>query len=137
MDETQSWVELQVWFKVLGERELDFHGVCTAVVQDDLLSVELLVYQNIQIVLFLLNIDRHIDTPTTDLDWDGLGVVLVLKEQCEVLIDLGELHWDECELYLRAGIPIDLCGSLEGDLSKELLKDVLLRWCICLGALLD
>ena len=105
--------------------------------QDDLLSVELLIDQDIQIVLFLLDIDRHINTPTTDLDWDRLGVVLVLKEQCEVLIDLGELHWNEGELNLRAGVPIDLCGSLEGDLSKELLKDVLLRRCICLGTLLD
>ena len=100
LDVPKSWVELEVWLEVLWEEELDLHRVLGPVVQDDSLSIELLVDKDIQIVFLFLNVDGYIDALSTDGDWDWLRVVLVFEEQGEVLLDLGQFIWDEDQLYL-------------------------------------
>ena len=45
LDEAQRRVELQVGLEVLREGQLDFHSICSSVVKNDLLTVELLVDQ--------------------------------------------------------------------------------------------
>ena len=53
--------------------------------EDNALTIELVVNQNIQVVLKILNVDRNVNTLTANGDWDWLAVILVLKEQSEVL----------------------------------------------------
>ena len=53
--------------------------------EDNALTIELVVNQNIQVVLKILNVDRNVNTLTTNGDGDWLAVILVLKEQSEVL----------------------------------------------------
>lgn len=130
LNEAKRGVELQVRLEVFWERQLDFHGVGASVVENDLLSVELLVDEDVQIVLFLLNIDGHIDASAVDSDWDGLRVVLVLQEQREPLRNFSQLHRDKCELDLRAAVTVDFGCALETDLSEELFEDVGLAWLV-------
>jgi len=83
--ETERGVELKVRFEVLGEGQLDFHSIGTSVVQDDFLSVELLVDENVQVVLLLLNIDGHINASSIDGDRNRFRVILVLQEESKAL----------------------------------------------------
>jgi hypothetical protein len=46
----------------------------------------------LHVVLFLGNVDRYVNTTTFHFDWNGLGVVLVLKEEREFLMDSGQLQ---------------------------------------------
>ena len=70
--------------------------------QDDLLSIELLIDQNIQVVLLLLDIDWNINTSTRHFDWNWLSVILILEEECEVLAYCCQLKGHKCELDLSA-----------------------------------
>ena len=92
--------------------------------QDDFLSVELLIDKHVQVVLLLLNVDGHIDACTSDCNRDWLCVVLVLEEKCESLRHLSQLHRYESELDLRATVTVNLCCALEADLGEELVKDI-------------
>lgn len=47
MNISKSWVELEIWFEVFGEEKLNLHGVSRSVVQDDALTVKLLVYEHV------------------------------------------------------------------------------------------
>ena len=80
LDETECGIEFKVWFEILGEEKLNFHGVCASVVKNDLFSVELFVDQHIQIVFLFLYVDGYVNTCTTNCDGNGLCVVLILKE---------------------------------------------------------
>jgi len=93
-------------------------------VQDDLLSVELLVHKHVQVVLLFLDVDGDVDTGASDRDGDGLCVVLVLEEKREVLANLRQLHWNETELDLGAAVTVDFSGALEADLGQEFIEDV-------------
>ena len=43
LDEAECRIELKLLLEVLGERQLNFHGIGAPIVENDLLSVELLV----------------------------------------------------------------------------------------------
>ena len=60
--------------------------------QYNLLTVELVVDKHLHVVLFLGNVDRYVNTTTFHFDWNRLGVVLVLKEEREFLMDSGQLQ---------------------------------------------
>ena len=70
--------------------------------QHNLLTVELIIHEHIQIVLFFLDIDWHVYAAAFDPDGDWLRVVLVLEEEGEVLVDLGQLEWLEGKLNAGA-----------------------------------
>lgn len=70
--------------------------------KDDLLSVKLVVDKHLHVVLLLSNVDRHVNAATFDFDRDRLGVVLVLKEESELLVDGGQLYGHEGELDFGA-----------------------------------
>ena len=132
LDEAEGRIELKIGLEVLREGQLDFHSTVTSVVEDDLLSVKLFIDQNVQVVLFFFDINRHVDAGTSNSDRDGLGVVLVLKEESEFLRDISELHRDECELDFGAAVTVNLGRSLETDLSQEFVKDVCTCWHVLL-----
>ena len=96
--------------------------------QDDFLSVELFIDKHIQVVLFLLDVDRHIYASTSDCNRDWLCVVLVFEEKCESLGHLSQFHRYESELDLSATVTVNLCCAFEADLGEELVKDIGLRW---------
>jgi hypothetical protein len=66
LDVSESWVELKVWLEIFGEEKLYLHRVLGSVVQDDSLSVELLVNEDVQVVLLFLHIDGDIYALATD-----------------------------------------------------------------------
>ena len=94
--------------------------------QDDLFSVELLVNHHIHIVSFFFNVNRHIHTFTSQVQRNRLRVVLILKEQSQVLIDFGQLGWHERELNLSVRVTIDFGDSLEAYGRNEFVEDDLL-----------
>ena len=65
---------------------------------NDLLTVELLVDHHIEVVFFLVHIDWNINASTSNLEWDWLRVILVLKEESQVLVDISQFCRDESEL---------------------------------------
>ena len=85
LDKAEGRIEFEVGLEVLGESQLDFHSVSASVVQDNLLSVELFIDKNVQVVLFFLNVDRHINAVTSNSDRNRLSVVLILEEESEFL----------------------------------------------------
>ena len=66
--------------------------------QHDLFAVKLVVYKHLHVVLFLGYIDRYVHTATFYFDHYRLGVVLVLKEERELLRYGGQLDGHEREL---------------------------------------
>ena len=70
--------------------------------QDNLLSIELLIDHNIQVVLLLLDIDWNINTSTRHFDWNWLSVILILEEEGEVLAYCCQLKGHKSELDLSA-----------------------------------
>jgi hypothetical protein len=71
-------------------------------VKDNLLSVELFVNENVQVVHIFLNVDWHVDATTSNHDWDWLSVVLVFQEQSELLFDVSQFVRDKGELNAGA-----------------------------------
>lgn len=68
--------------------------------QDDPLSIELLVHKNIQIIFLFFDVDGYVNTLSTDRNWDWLSVVLVFEEQGKLLLNFGQFIWDEDQLNL-------------------------------------
>lgn len=95
---SQSRIELKVWLEILGEEELNLHRVLRPVMQDNSLSIELLVDENIEVVLFLLNKDGNIYALTSHGKWNWLCIVLIFKKDCELLEATSKLIWHECKL---------------------------------------
>lgn len=119
LNEAERRVELQIGLEVFGEGQLNLHAVRRAIIQDNFLTVELFVDQDVEVVFFLFNVDRYINTAPCNRDWDRLRVVLVLKEEGELLVDLVQLVGHKRELNLSAGVSFDLCSSFELHLGKE------------------
>jgi len=93
-------------------------------VQDNLFTVELVIYHNIHIVFFLRYIYGHVHALTEHFDGNGLAVVLIIEEQREFLPDLSQLIRYECERYLHGGVPVDVICALELNLSEKLLERI-------------
>jgi len=110
---TQSWVKLQVLLEAAREEQLDFHGLCRPVMQNNLLAIELIVDEHIQIVLLLSHIDGYIYAFTKDLNWDGLAVVLVVEEEHKILRDRAKFIGHKGESYLNRTVPIDVISPFE------------------------
>ena len=55
--------------------------------QNNSLTVELVVHQHVQVVLRVLNVDGHVHAFSTDGDGDWLTEILVFEKQSEVLSD--------------------------------------------------
>ena len=66
--------------------------------QHNLLAVKLVVDKHLHVVFFLRHVNRHVYTTTFHFDWNGFGVVLVLKEERELLLDSGQLQRHERKL---------------------------------------
>jgi len=113
LDKSERRVELKIRLKVSWEEKLDLHRIGTSIVQNDFLSVELIVHEHIQVVLFLLNIDGHIDACPLHNNRNRLSVILILEEESELLRDLCQLVWHERELDLGAGVPFNRSGPFE------------------------
>ena len=124
LDEAKCWIKLEVLLEVLRKRQLDFHSICASIVKNDFFSVELLIDKHIQVILFLLDVNGHINARTSDCNRDRLRVVLVLEEECESLRHLSQLHRYESELDFRATVTVNLCCALEADLGEELVEDI-------------
>ena len=124
MYKPKRWVELQVWLEVFRESKLNFHGVSASVVENNLLTVELLIHKHVQVVLLVLYVDGHVDTCSVYCDRDWLCVILVLEEECKPLRHFRQLHWDESELDLCATVTVNFSRALETNLRQKLLKNV-------------
>jgi len=94
-------------------------------VEDDFLSVKLIVDHHIHIVGFFLNVDWHIDTSARQMQRDRLRVVLILEEKSQLLVDFSQLGGHKCKLDLGVRIAINLSDSLEAHGRDELVKDYL------------
>ena len=81
--------------------------------KDNPLSVKLVIDDNIEVVLFLCNINWDVHAGTANRDRNWLGIVLVFKEYCEFLVDGSKLIWYKYELDFLFGISIDICCSFE------------------------
>lgn len=90
--------------------------------QDDSLSVELLVYQHVQVVLRLLHVDWNVNALPSDRDWDRVAVILVFEKECEFVIDISKFVRNESEGNFKLGVTFDLGCSLELDLCQELFE---------------
>ena len=77
---------------------MNLHGVLGPVVQDDSLSIELLIDKDVKVILILLNIDWHIYALSSHGKWDWLGVVLVLEKDGELLEATSQLIRNKCKL---------------------------------------
>jgi len=117
-------VELEVRFEVTREEKLDLHGALATVLKHNLLAVELFIHEHIHVVLWLLDVDRHVDTPSFNHDRNRLRVVLILEEQSEVLLDVAQLVRDVSELNPGLRVSFDLCSPLERHLGDEFIKDL-------------
>lgn len=62
------------------------------------LSIELFIDEDIQVVLFLLNIDWHVDTLTSHSERNWLCVILILEEDCKLLEKTCKLVRNEGKL---------------------------------------
>lgn len=62
------------------------------------LSIELFIDEDIQVVLFLLNIDWHVDTLTSHSERNWLCVILILEEDCKLLETTCKLVRNEGKL---------------------------------------
>lgn len=98
LNKSKSGIEVKVWFEIPWVNQLDLHGILSSIMQNDLLSVQLLVNQNLQIILFLVHINGHINTVTFNFNRDRFGVVLVLQKQSELLVNVAKFERDEREL---------------------------------------
>lgn len=49
--------------------------------QNDFLSVELVIHHHLHIILLFFDVNRHVDTVANDCKWDRFSVVLVLEEE--------------------------------------------------------
>ena len=119
---SQSRVELKIWLEILGEEKLDLHGVCRSVKQDNFLSVELFIDQDVQVILFFFNINRGVNALTLDGDGNRFGIVLVFEKQGKILVCSGQFVRDESHLNFCITVTFNLSCSFEGNLSQELFK---------------
>lgn len=92
--------------------------------ENDFLTVKLIVYKHIQIIFFLRNVDRDVDTFTKHFDGDRLTVILIVKEKREGLPYLTQFIGDKGKGYLHCRVTINIIGALELDLGKKLLKGI-------------
>jgi len=122
----EGGVKLKVLFEVLREEKLNLHRVLGPVVEDDPLPVELFVDEYVHVVLFFFYEDGHVYAGTGQLNWDWVRVVLVFKEDCELLLDFGELVRDECQLDFGFRVSLDLSCPFELDLGEKLFEFYLL-----------
>ena len=81
--------------------------------QDNFLSVGLFVDKHIQIVFFILHIDRDIDTGATNSDRNGFCVILIFKEEGEVLCHCCQFQGHKCKLNLGCGVTVDFSCAFE------------------------
>lgn len=90
--------------------------------QDDLLSVKLLINEDLQVVLLLVNVDWHVNARALNFNWDRLRIVLILEEQSEALINVAKLQRDEGELDFSAWVALNLSCALERHSRKETVE---------------
>ncbi len=121
---SESGIEFEILLEASWEKELKLHGLSTSIVENDFLTIKLIVYQHIQIIFFLRHVDRDVDTFTKHFDGDRLTVVLVVKEKREGLPNLTQFIGDKGEGYLHCRVTIYIIGALELDLGKKLLKGI-------------
>ena len=69
--------------------------------KDDSLSVDLLINQHVKVILFVLDVDWHINTRAIDRDWNWLRIILILEEYREFLRAFGQLVRHEGQLNSR------------------------------------
>ena len=75
----------------------------------------------------MLYVDWHVYALAGDLDLDWFTVVLVIEEDCEVLLDLGQLERYESKVDFDLRVPSNLGSPLELDLCEELFELDLVR----------
>lgn len=119
---TKSWIKLKILFEIFREEKLYLHGVLRPVVQDDLLSVKLLIDKDVQIVFFFLNINGNVDTETPNRYRNWLCIILVLEKQSEILLNCSKFIRNKGHLYLGLRVSFNRSGSFELNLREELLK---------------
>ena len=75
--------------------------------KDNLLSIKLLIDENIQVVLLFLDVDGYINALTSHGNLYWLSIVLVFKKDSEFLENAGDLEWDEGNLDFYFGVSFD------------------------------
>ena len=84
--------------------------------QNNLLSVRLLVDEHIQVILLILDVDRNIDACSTNSDGNRLGVVLIFEEESKVLRHCCQFQGHKCELNLGWRVTVNFSCAFERDL---------------------
>lgn len=74
---TQGRIKFQIWLQTSWEKKLNFHWLIASIIQNDLFSIELFIYQNIHIVLLFFYMDRYIYTFAFDRYSDGISIILI------------------------------------------------------------
>jgi hypothetical protein len=93
-------------------------------VQHYILTIKLLIDENIEIVLLFFDINGHVDACSLNCYRDRFRVILVLQEKCELLEDIGKFHGDKSKLDLCATVTVNFSGAFETDLGEEFLEKV-------------
>lgn len=124
LNKTKRRIELQIGLEVLRERQLNLHSAGSAIVKNNLFTIELLIDYDVQVILFFLDIDWYVDAGALDRDRNRLRVVLILHEQREILEHVREFHRNECKLDLRAAVTVNLSSAFKADLCKEIIEVV-------------
>ena len=81
--------------------------------QDDLFTIKLLVHHHVHVVLFLFNVNRHVNALSFDCNRNRSSVVLILEKKSEILINLIYFVGRERKLNLDARVTFYLNATLE------------------------
>ena len=65
--------------------------------ENDLIAIELIIDYNVEVILFLSHINGHVDAFSRKRYGNRIAVVLVLHEECEVLLDSSKFVGDKGE----------------------------------------
>lgn len=87
------------------------------------LTVELVVDHDVQVVLLVFDVDGHIDTVTSDVQWNGLCVVLVIEEEGQLLTNGRQFSRDKSKLNFSVAVALNLSDSLEAHCRNELIEN--------------
>jgi hypothetical protein len=97
LDVPERRVEFKIGLETLREEKLELHWLGATIVKNNLLSVELLINQNIEVIFWLSNKYRDINAVTEYFDGDRLAIVLIIQEKSECLPHRAQFVGNESE----------------------------------------
>jgi len=76
--------------------------------QNYFFSVELFINQDIKIIFWLGNIDRHIYALTENFDWYRFAIILVVQKESKCLSNKSQFVGNESERYSRRVVTFNI-----------------------------